>query len=370
MTHKKRLIITTCGTSLLTNSISQELRLLILQHANDIDNSKLSPTEKEQLEEHIQIRQNELLTTSVEQQQCLSAELNSLLRFYNNELNSTSDHHILICTDTWLGEATAKALAALLRAVGHSVDINKVQDLRTTCLNDFESGMSDLVKWCVDVVKGYRNNGYYTVFNLTGGFKSIQGFMQSLAMLYADETIYIFESGKELLHIPRLPVQLNVEDIIRQHLALFRRMAIGLPVSRAEVKQQKIPTTLIMTLEDQADFSIWGELVWAESRAILLSEKLYPPLSKKVTYSDAFIKSCAGLEKERLIIINERLDQLARCVESNYEYNPHSLDFKKLKTPPTNSTHEMDAWSDKDAKRIYAHFDKSQLVLDVLGKHL
>ena len=33
--------------------------------------------------------------------------------------------------------------------------------------------------------------------------------MQALGMFYADETLYIFEAGGELLSIPRLPVDFN-----------------------------------------------------------------------------------------------------------------------------------------------------------------
>jgi hypothetical protein len=59
-----------------------------------------------------------------------------------------------------------------------------------------------VIRWCQDTLPGYRESGYHIVFNLTGGFKSIQGWMQTLGMFYADEIVYIFETGKELLPGP------------------------------------------------------------------------------------------------------------------------------------------------------------------------
>ena len=41
---------------------------------------------------------------------------------------------------------------------------------------------------------GYRQSHYRVVFNLVGGFKSLQGYMNTLGMFYADEIIYIFEA--------------------------------------------------------------------------------------------------------------------------------------------------------------------------------
>ena len=76
------------------------------------------------------------------------------------------------------------------------------RDLRTDSLDSFQMALSDLVRWCDEevAVAPYRHS-YRVLFNLTGGFKSIQGFLQILAQFYADETVYIFESGDVLLRM-------------------------------------------------------------------------------------------------------------------------------------------------------------------------
>jgi CRISPR/Cas system-associated protein Csm6 len=65
------------------------------------------------------------------------------------------------------------------------------------------------------------------VFNLTGGFKSVQGFLQAISSFYADETIYIFQFSSELLQIPRLPIKLDTQGIIDENLTIFRRLGLN-----------------------------------------------------------------------------------------------------------------------------------------------
>jgi hypothetical protein len=75
-------------------------------------------------------------------------------------------------------------------------------------------GMNRTVALCEEELPGYRSRGYKVVFNLTGGFKSVQGVMSILGMMYADEVVYIFETGTELLRMPRLPIVLNIPGLV------------------------------------------------------------------------------------------------------------------------------------------------------------
>jgi hypothetical protein len=50
------------------------------------------------------------------------------------------------------------------------------------------------------------------VFNLTGGFKSLNGYLQTVAMISADRCAFLFEGAPELMEIPRLPVRLAEID--------------------------------------------------------------------------------------------------------------------------------------------------------------
>ncbi len=290
-------------------------------------------------------------------------------RFYGGNLGVASDQHVLLATDTWLGESTARIVADILERYGHSAEVKRVRDLRTDDPDSFRWAMSDLVAWCAETLKGYRDAGYRVVFNLTGGFKSVQGFMQALGMVYADESVYVFERTEQLLRLPRLPVQLDSEAILRRHLAVFRRIAAGLPVHEATVAD--VPESLINMLDGQAVFSPWGELVWREAYRAVYGAGLPEPITPKLRYGSQFQRSLEGLAPDRLRHVNERLDQLARRLEEGETYKPNSLDFKPLQgVGYKGSTHECDAWADQDAKRLFGHFEGGSYVLDRLDRKL
>lgn len=256
---------------------------------------------------------------------------------------------------------------------GLTVDLRRQKDLRTVDLVSFQSALSDLVQWCEGEIGEYRKS-HRVVFNLTGGFKSIQGFLQTLAQFYADETIYIFETGKELLRLPRLPLKMAAGEIVGEHLEVFRLLALGLALPMG--KWEGVPETLRMEIDGQACLSPWGDLVWAQTKKMIYADKVYPPPLECLKFGQDFEKSVAGLEGHRNIMVNERIDDLVRYLEEKRAgkakpYNPRSLDFKKLEgNPCPPSTHECDAWHDQDAKRLFGHFEDDCFVLNWLAKAL
>lgn len=230
-----------------------------------------------------------------------------------------------------------------------NVELRRHRDLQTNNLAGFQTAMSELVKDCDEILPGYRKSGYHIVFNLTGGFKSVQGFLQTLGMFYADESIYIFESGKELLRLPRLPVRFDLLDTIQQHLFLFRRLAAGLPVKVTDCVD--IPETLIFTDSEDATLSVWGELVWRQMYRKLYDAQLLSPPSSRICFSNGFEESVNKLPLERKIMINERIDQLARYLELGHKNNLNSLQYQPIRNKEKlPSTHEFYAWSDQDAR--------------------
>ena len=177
------------------------------------------------------------------------------------------------------------------------------------------------------------------------------------------------ERTEQLLRLPRLPVQLDSEAILRRHLAVFRRIAAGLLAGEAEVAG--VPESLVNTLDGQAVFSPWGELVWQEAYRAVYSAELLGPITPKLAFGPRFQQTLDGLTPDRLRHINERLDQLARRLEDGETYNPRSLDFKPLQgTEHKGSTHECDAWADQDAKRLFGHYAGECYVIDRLDKGL
>lgn len=271
---------------------------------------------------------------------------------------------MLLCTDTWLGEATARMVMDALSSAGHGTELLRVADLVTGDLARFRVALAELVRWCEQTLPGYRDAGYRVTFNLTGGFKSVQGFLQTLGMLYADESVYVFEGSRELL---RLPIRMDAAETVRRHLRVFRRLAAGLPVGAAECAG--IPEPLLFEIDGSAALSEWGELVWAQTRRELYGERVFDPPSRRLAFGEGFGKSLEGLPADRLRLLNARIDALARHLEQGGA-NLNSLDLKKLATPQHRATHEADAWADADVRRLYGRFDGETFVLERLGPAL
>jgi len=356
-------IVTLCGTSCITNGADQEIRSLCNQYSNAGSPESIpDKSSSEKITGHVSNIRGRMRGMGISQAKKASAEINSLMHFYHDQPRlGEQDQHILLPTDTWLGRQAAEAVRQWLEQSGLRVEVQPFEGLRTDSMLHFRRALANIARWCA---QGLPESGYHIVFNLTGGFKSIQGFMQTLGTFYADERIYIFESGKELLRIPRLPVYLDAKKEVRGHLKGFRGLALGLDASPADV-----PELYCLEIDGESCLSDWGELVWNQSRPGLYEERLLPPMTDAYRFSDRFISDVRELAPDRKRIVNERMDELARYFHG--KTNPGSLSFKQLKgAPHPPCTHELYAWSDQDAKRIFGYYEGNCFVIDRLGKHL
>jgi len=366
------LVISTCGTSILTNGADATLRSRLTDTANARE-ADLAPDARREIDALAQARQRAVLAAGPNDLKQLSAELNGLVRFYGGDLRQAPrqapDHHVLLHTDTAQGRWVARIVGERLHAAGFATSQLTAAGLTTADLGSFRVALADLTQQLLELVPNYRAAGYRTVFNLTGGFKSVNGFLQTLAMFYGDEAIYVFEGAEPaLLHVPRLPVRLDPEGVVGDNLATFRRLAIcrELPVAECEA----IPETLLMRIGDRVALSEWGELVWADVKARFYRSELLPPPTDAVRLTDGFTKAARDLPPDRLANLNTRLDELAGHLLDGR--NPKSLSLKPLKGEPVPAcTHEFYAWSDRDAKRCYGRFDDDgDFTVVMLGAHL
>jgi putative CRISPR-associated protein (TIGR02619 family) len=367
----KKYILSPCGTSLLTNFIKgNPQQSLIYKHANAKNKSDVPEDDRKVLAKIIEQLALSMETAGYEKAQDMSAELNSIIKFYGGVLPESNDFHLLICSDTWLGEVTAEFVSKwiLQTCSDMTVVIYRQEGLQTREMTSFQWALSDLIKKFYDELPGYKAAGYEIVFNLTGGFKAVQGFLQSIANFFADETIYIFERSEMLMRIPRLPVRLDAVEIVENNLVCFRNLAMGVPY----VDKIEIPETMILRLYDEVELSAWGEVLWNEAREQLYKAKLWPsPSPKKIQYGSGFKKSTAAIAPDRMRHVNNTIDQLNRFVHDR-QSNLNSLDFKALKgRSMAPSTHEIDAWSDSDARRVFLHKNENSCyVLDKLAQGL
>lgn len=355
---ERLLLLSTCGTSLLTNGAGTDERAWLTKIANDVevDAARLAPI--------VEGRRGNLKAADAPTRRKMSAELNGigavLDRYKPKQL-----FHLLVHTDTALGKATADLVQ---EALGNQTSLVSASGLRTNDLASFRAALADLTRQLDAPVRSYREQGGFVVFNLTGGFKPLSGYLQTLAMISADRCVFLFE-GMPLMEIPRLPVRLSEIDELREHAALFRRLAVGYTVRTDDANGA--PDSLLMEVDGEVTTSVLGDVAWARHRATLFAEKLQPPLSSKVRVADAVQKVFAGLETAQKVQVNEAFDEFSAYVDHGRTL-PKSRTFKKLQGDPVSgSTHELYAWSDGATGRLFGHYDASGVfIVDRLAGHL
>ena len=310
-----------------------------------------------------------LKTAGVKEVQKLSAELNGFISFYGNGANldeAKQNIHYLIHTDTYQGVKAAELIQAWGNHNGINMQPVKIDDLNTGSVEEFRLGVNNLVEWCAWTLPGYRSQGYNVIFNLVGGFKSLQGYMQTLGMFYADETVYIFETGGELLRIPRMPVDFsaNAKQAVIENSLAFRRMQNGnIPLSECA----GIPDTLLEVIGGECTTSAWGKIIWDETQRGLYSAIL-PPMSDKIIITR---KAQRAVPPNKTEDFNEAIDKLSRYIDGGMRANLNSCNFRKFEGDPVPpSTHEFNLWSDIGDWRGFCHFEGEKLIIDDAGMGL
>ena len=370
MTQQRPLLmVSTCGTSLLTSEARKkgsDVSELIQTSANSRQQD-LTPEQRQEIDALILACRAQLLSSDATQIRRKSAELNGLLGYYNNQLHGRGqDQHILLHTDTYQGAEVAKIIEAYLKSRGLNVSTQTFPDLRADTVQNFQRGLCEVIKWCEGTLPEYRKHQYHIAFNLTGGFKSIQGWMQTLGMFHADEIVYIFESGVELLRIrasrwPSTMVPERRSNSIWISFAGLRPPARHAMRAIGRVYPKLFSTSWTMRPNYRPGENSSGNAAAGGST---------PPSfttapSGQIRLADKLKKAASELASDRLIQLNERLDDLARYQWD--ETNLSRLDFKPLKgNPRPPSTHECDAWADQAAWRMFAHFEGRILILDDL----
>ena len=363
------LTLSTVGTSLLTNGATTAARNLIFTHANADSFDDITPDHRAALESILAATRDKLDAADEAAARIASAELNGLI-LDGRERDAWADHYIFLSTDTALGRATAELAAGWLRKQGRSAEVHTASNVQTFDPERFRAGIKTLMTWLANTLDAdYRQQGWRVTLNLTGGFKAVNGFLQSAAPLIADEVIYTFERTDALLRIPSLPVRLDPAAITREHLADLRRLDLGLAPKNADA----LPALLIDRADDLYDLSPYGALIFEQGRNALYGAEIFPsPAPELLVYDEGFLRSTTGLDPKRVAQVNQRIDDLVRHL--NGGPNLSRLDFTALAGGAhprrRNATHECDAWADGSAKRLFLRKDGSHWVLDRLDSAL
>lgn len=370
-----RTIVSPCGTSLITNlggrtgvTVNGQLlapeavRDLVNRYANaDLLDSTVAPTFDALIAE-ARSRLDTLPWAKAESTARASAEIHAWTKLDKKN----GDLHYVLHSDTWLGTQIAEMLVEWLMRHGLAANAIRIDHLRTDNPSDFQLAMGNLAAWLKDTFEPNRNSSE-VIFQLSGGFKAMQGVLQSLAPFYADRVVYLFESSPVLLDLPRLPVQWDVDDSVRDALTPLRRMGLNLPADAEALRG--LSTLYWVTYEDRLQLTPVGNMMWNTLQSRLYAEAIWDPPSPQIRFGPEWAASVKNLASDRRAKINERMDDFVRWVETGTAVN--RLDVKKLKgTRLAPSTHECDAWHDQAAWRIFCHSEGPVWIWDRLGPHL
>lgn len=308
-----KVILSTIGTSLLTQQIDR--RNLDEESwypkLRDTANLNLDQTPEEVLE-IIQLLKARAIAKlsggSVKEIRRASAELNGIYGFYQEQLSQgRQDMHWLIATDTAQGKETANIVEQFLQEQGLTAQIYTPKGLSTANTREFADGLDDLLTDLETLTQGYER----VCFNLVGGFKSLQAYLNTIGMFYADEIIYIFEGeNSELIKIPRLPIKVD-HGAIAPYAIQFALMSAGAELQASKVKG--VQETLLFSLDDEVTLSNWGRLIWNQAKQELLSKDLldFP----QIEYESSFVKDYEGTKDlASRVMLQEKLAKAAHLL--------------------------------------------------------
>ncbi len=323
-------VVTTVGTSLLSNCAKEKglgLNGLLRDAANESreELARRAPETLKELSRLAEQVQEAALQAQPHELKKMSAELNGLVSLYGQRLYDKSrralDTHYLVATDTFLGGICADILATLLRELGFvTVARPEFPGLSTKNYRAFSQGVSQLVEWCGRELPLQREHNYRVIFNLVGSFKSLQAYMNTLGMFYADEIIYIFEAADaELIRIPRLPVKWSELEVLETNLAQFGLLAHGVTLDKYKV--EGIPEILLAPADgDRVRLSDWGRVVWDQHSKDLLAAAKAPlelrGLAYKLTYEPSFLSDFGQLQPRERAQVQEALLTVATALHT------------------------------------------------------
>ena len=290
-----RIIVSSVGTSLLTRHAEKAEREALIRCSN-LRKGECPPDVTAIVQRLHEEALKQLDSSDIAEIRRASAELNGLVGLNGGRLptGAQQEMHFLIATDTAQGQATAETVAAFLRdTCGCMVEVFVPQGLSTQDEEHFSGGIKHLLKWCDMTLEGYHSAGYEIVFNLTGGFKSLQGYLNTIGMFYADRMVYIFESATaELIEIPRLPVAIDLATL-EQNATAFALLDAGRQYRRSDFPD--VPESLLDELDGDVLLSVWGELIWKKAKYQILGKELL--LFPRLNHADSFRRDFADIRQ-------------------------------------------------------------------------
>ena len=204
---ERKLVVSTVGTSLLTN-LDPAHRSTLNRLANHQE-EELEPVDRALIDNLAHRAQAALGAPCDETTASFSAKLNGIYNVYKGDWGRVgpADMHVLVGTDTYQGRISAGILRDWWQSAFGAPAVEIIpKGLSAKSSGAFQKGISELAVKLIELITECSGQGYTVIFNLVGGFKSLHGFMTAFGMFYADKTIYIFEGEPAGLSSPSSPI--------------------------------------------------------------------------------------------------------------------------------------------------------------------
>ncbi len=261
-----RTILTTVGTSLLTNSA----RILAPE----------TPTD-EQIAHYLRTADPEKA----------SAETNSLSRILQD-----GDQIIFLHSDTEEGARCAQLLKNHYEQKGYRTEMRLVPDLKYTERRFQQRGLRSLVNILAEQIAKAQKGGKAVLINATGGFKAEIAYATLIGLLFKVPVYYIHEAFRDIIQMPATPIGWDF-SLIANHEEFFEWLEADLRTQQAVDDRLKgiVPDreqiTMLLTEEDgYVMLSPMGEAFYQAYRIKIEQspiEKVYLSPQASETYREA-----------------------------------------------------------------------------------
>lgn len=320
-----RLVISTVGTSLLTNQINERIdkkdwKRRINQTVN-LSYDEITNYHSDAFDFICELKnraETKIYDVDTENEEIreISAELNGIYGLYNEKLeDGVSDTHILITTDTAQGTIAADVIESFLKSKGFNNVIKWVEpNLSLASSEVFTESVAKLLPKLEQTILECKKNSYRICFNLVGGFKALQGYFNTIGMFYANEIIYVFEGSNEVIKIPKLPVTINIEEVEPYRVQLAMMSVGDVPKSWEDAK--KVPEEWVVVDGQEMTLSTWGQLIWSQCKDKLLTQDKLLKFPK-IEYTSVFTDEYKTKPANERIILQENLARAAGLLISN-----------------------------------------------------
>jgi putative CRISPR-associated protein (TIGR02619 family) len=258
-----RTILTTVGTSLLTNA------------KRDL---KVEKPDQQQLANYVRHTPPDKA----------SAETNSLSR-----LLKADDRIVFLHSQTEEGKQCAETLRRHYEGEGYMAELREVPDLTYTESRFKMRGLRSLVATMIDRIRHEKQQGRKVLVNATGGFKAEIAYATLVGLLFNVPVFYIHEAFRDIIEMPPTPISwdyslmANCEEFFEWVFEGDRQTA------EVDTRLRKLPPGVRLLLTEVGEVTILspaGEAFYeayldrvqeAESVSVLLSP------SARQTYADA-----------------------------------------------------------------------------------